>query len=270
VPTDDLGNESPPGDNPPEPTTPPTEVPAGLTAEDLSNAMQSAVATNNQEVMAMVQGLQGKLEELATAQNPPPGAPEVASELAERLLTDPEATIRDLQNKWGREELAPILGRSLEVDRDGRVDAQAARVDEKYGEGFFDANIRDRLVGPEGNLSAYPINQQADPSVINSAVNGVLGNMMMDSETGPMLEEAMAKTAKAKAERDVRQPTNLMGPGRAQVGATTKLSPEMLEAIDKFSEVLPEHIKINEATIKGSMNRENTLEAWQAAQKGSQ
>lgn len=272
MPIDDLGAEVPQGElaAPATPETPPGNASPALTAEDLKAVMEEAVSSNNQEVLQLVQGLQGKFEQMAAAQASP-AIPDDPDDFAGKLLADGKTTIREQMNEWGRDELAPILGRKFEIDRDERVAAQATRVDEKYGSGFFAEHIKPRLEGPQGNLAVYPINQQSDPTVINSAVNGIIGNMMMDNEVGPVLQEAMEKTAKAKAERDVRTPANMMGPGRVQGERSTKLSPEMLDAVEKFSAVVPSHIKLDEATIKGAINRPNTLEAWRAAHpKGAQ
>ena len=171
MPDDELGLEQQEPLTPsPEPTPaepqPPTEP--ALTQDQL----QAAMASGNQPVLEALQTLAATL----TAQQEP-GQPAVEpTELAERLLTDPKSVMREEMNEWGKENLAQPMSRSFEVDRDERIESRVSEIDTTYGDGFFDENIRPRLVGPQGNLNAWTINQQADPRIIDAAINAIIGN----------------------------------------------------------------------------------------------
>ena len=206
--------------------------------------------------------MQQLIQQQAQANTPDPTVE--PNELAERLLTDPKATLNQEINEWGKQNLAPMLSRELEVVREERIEAQGAKVNAKFGEGWFEENIAPRLTGEKGNLSAYPINQQADPAVIRGAIAAILGNMELDAEEGPKMDEAKAKAAKARHEREVASPPNMMGPGRSYPNRGTVLTPEMKEAMSKFKDV---GYSVSEADLKGAMTRENTLEAWVEAHK---
>ena len=256
MPTDDITVETPPEGNEPAAAPPGDSVPQGLTAEQIVATINEAAASQNQEVVGMVRELQGIIQQQAKAA---PAAPPDPNEFAEQLLSDGKTAIRGELNDWARSELAPIIGRSFEVDRDERIERAGTKVDELFGDGFFAENIQPRLVGEKGNLSAYPINQQGDPMVIRSAINAIIGNMTMDSESGPKVREAMDKTDKAKRERNVATPYNMMGPGRPRTERTNVLSPEMKEALGKFQHV---GVKVTEADVKAALTREPTLSAW--------
>lgn len=256
MPTDDITVETPPAGNESTETPPGDIVPQGLTAEQIVATINEAAASQNQEVVGMVRELQGIIQQQAKAA---PAAPPDPNEFAEQLLSDGKATIRSEMNDWARSELAPVLGRSLEVDRDERIERAGVKVDEKFGPGFFAEQIQPRLVGEQGNLAVYPINQQGDPTVIRGAISAIIGNMISDDELGPTVREAMDKTDKAKRERDVATPYNMMGPGRPRTERTNVLSPEMKEALGKFQDV---GVKVTEADLKVAMTREPTLSAW--------
>lgn len=232
------------------------DVAASMTAEQISSIIREAAGGSNAAVLDAVQNLQGLIQQQAQANAPAPVEP---VERAEAYLTDPDKLVDERVNEVLRSQLAPVLSRNLEVDRDERVETRAKEVDEQFGEGYFNEHIRPRLTGPDGNLAAYPINQQADPRVIDGAVRGIMGNMLMDPEQGPLVREAMDKAAKARQERDVRQPVNMMGPGRASGQRTNVLTPEFKDALAGFQDA---GVKISEQDLKDAMNKGRSLSDW--------
>ena len=257
-PQEPTGYEPAPPNRSSEPSEP-APTPTSLTADQI----QQAMAGGNQPVLEAINQLAAAM----TARQKPDEPAVEPSELAERLLTDPKAILREEMNAWGRENLAAPMSRSFEVDRDERIETRAAEIDTDWGDGFFDANIRLCLTGPEGNLSAWPINQQADPKVIDAAVNAILGNDFRDPDKRSAMQEALAKTAKAKQERDVANAPHMMGPGRPMRGRSDKLTPEHQEALAGFRNV---GVKLTEADIKAALTRENTLEAYRASKGATQ
>jgi hypothetical protein len=264
VPNDDLGLEAgtPPAGEPPvapaEPVTPAGEVQpnvAPLTAESVGEMIQQAQQTGNQPILEALQGVQTALAQQAT----PPVAPPDATELAERLLTDPKAVFKEEVTEILKEQLAGPLTSNFETQRDERVDTRAAKIDETFGTGFFNENIRDRLTGPQGTLAGWPINQQADPRIIDSAINGIMGNDFTDTEKGPKLVEALQKTARAHQERAVAQPPHVMGPGRPRMPLTNTLTPDEKYILEGFQKA---GIKVTEDEIKSAKARDNSLEAY--------
>lgn len=268
MPNEDLGIE------PVEPTSEPNDS-EGHSGEpqspsqrsvgpDLAHQVQDAIASGNQPVLEAIQQLGQALVAQRQAEQPSEPMPE-PSELAERLLTDPNTVIDSRIAEVLRAQLASPMARSFEVDRDERIETRAAEIDLEWGDGFFDDHIRDRLIGDKGNLRAWPINQQADPVVIDSAINAILGNDFRDSEKREIMKEALDKTAKARAEREVQQAPHMMGPGRSSYPRSDKLTPEhktMLEGFNKSG------IELTEKDIKEALTRENTLDAWMP--KGAQ
>ena len=260
MPDDNLDVETPP-ETPPEvsPESPPVE-PEGpnLTSDQL----QAALASGNQPVLDALNNLATTL----TAQQAPDVPVVEPSELAERLLTDPDGVLNEKVNAILKSQLAQPLTRTFEIDRDERIDSRAHEIDQDWGDGFFDANIRPRLTGADGNLGAWPINQQADPRVIDAAVNAILGNDFRDPEKRATLQDALAKTAKAKQEREVANAPHMMGPGRPMRTRPDKLSPDMVEALDGFNQA---GVNLTESNIKSALTRENTLEAYRATKGAS-
>ena len=254
----------------------------GLTADNLQSVIADAIATNNQPVVEAVQQLGQALGQMQQAQSHQTtgavgldgarglgGAGDDAAALAERLLTDPQAVLSEQMNLWARDNLAAPLGRSFEADRDERVEARAAEIDLEMGEGYFEANVRDRLTGAKGNLATFPLHEQANPKVIDAAISAILGNDFRDPERRATMTDALTKTAKAREERQVTAPPNMMGPGRSATPRSDKLTPDMTAALEGFKRA---GIPISEQGIKNALNRENTLEGWraqQAARKGA-
>ena len=254
----DPGQTPPVGEHP-APAEPPTATPAApaLTAESVAELIQRAGETQNQAMLEALRPVQQLLEQ-QRASTPPVSAPD-ASELAERLLTDPKSVMREEMNEWSKENLAGPFIRSFEVDRDERIESKAARIDETFGEGFFNEHVRDRLAGEKGVLSRWPINQQADPDIINSAISGIMGNDLVDTEKGPKVIEALQKTAKARQERNTQQAPHMMGPGRPRMGPTNVLSPDMKYALEGFQAA---GVKITEADLKAAQSRGNSIEDY--------
>jgi hypothetical protein len=180
-------------------------------------------------------------------------------ELAQQLLTDPNTVIDGRVAEVLKAQLAAPMSRSFEVDRDERIETRAAEIDLEWGDGFFDGNIRERLIGDKGNLRAWPINQQADPVVIDSAINAILGNDFRDSERREVMKEALDKVAKARAEREVQNAPHMMGPGRPNYQRSDKLTPEHKTLLEGFNNA---GIELTEKDIKEALTRENTLDAW--------
>jgi hypothetical protein len=263
VPDDNLeletGTSTPEGGltTPAEPTPGSSPATPTLTAESVAELISQASESQNRAMLEALRPVQQLLEQ-QQANTPAPVAPD-ANELAERLLTDPKATIREEMNEWSKENLAGPFVRSFEVDRDERIESKATRIDGTFGEGFFDEHIRDRLVGEKGVLSGWPINQQADPRIIDSAISGIMGNDLIDTEKGPKVVEALQKTAKARQERNTRQAPHMMGPGRPCMAPTNVLSPEMKYALEGFQQA---GIKITEADLKSAQSRGNSLEDY--------
>lgn len=257
-PDEDLDLEPTEPTEPAEPASPePTDpAPAG---PNLAAQVQQLVAEGNQPILQAIQQLGQVLVQQQQAQNPGEPAPE-PSELAEKLLTDPKSVITEEITETLRNQLAGPLARSFEVDRDERVEARAAEIDLEWGDGFFDERIRDRLIGEQGNLRAWPINQQADPRVIDSAINAILGNDFRDSETREEMKQALDKAAKARAEREVAMAPHMMGPGRPSYARTDKLTPDHKSLLEGFNKA---GIEMTEKDIKEALTRENTLDAWQ-------
>ena len=257
---DSLDTQDPPQSHqPPEddsPSTPP--VSPSLTAEQL----QAAIAGGNQQVLDALQNLASAM----SAQREPEQPPVEPSELAERLLTDPDTVLNERVDKRVQEvlksQVAPPMAAAMEADRDERIEARAAEIDLDWGDGFFDEHIRPRLVGPEGNLAAWSIDKQAHPKVIDAAINAILGNDFRDTERRAVLRKALADTEKAKQEREVRDAPHLMGPGRPMRGRPDKLTPDMQDALGAFNDV---GAGLTENDIKATLSRENTLEAYRAA-----
>jgi hypothetical protein len=237
------------------------QSPPGITAEQITDIGSQAQASGNQSILEAVQLLQQTLQQQQQDSAPPPPS---GDELAERLLTDPKGTLRAEITEGLREQLAGPLARSFEIDRDERIEARAAEIDENWGEGFFDERIRPRLTGETGSLSHWPINQQADPTVIDSAINALLGNDFRDIEKAAEMAERLQKVAKSKAERDVATPPNMMGPGRVARPRTDKLSPDMKYLLEGAQR---EGVNITEKEIRQALTRENTLSAYLASQK---
>jgi hypothetical protein len=208
------------------------------------------------EALQQVQQLLTQQAEAAKVAEPPKDP----NELAERLLTDPESVLKEKITEELRAQIAPMAVSDYEVQRDERIETRAAEIDETMGDGFFDREIRPRLTGDQGTLAAWPINQQMHPKVIDSAINGILGNDFRDPEKGAELVEAMQKTAKAKAERNVAQPPNMMGPGRVRQQRTDVLTPDMKHTLEGFQGI---GLNITEKDLKDAMNRPRTLSAWQ-------
>lgn len=270
MPTDDLdlegAQQSPPGGEPTQnaPAEPGVQQNAApsITPEQMAQMFQQASAQGNQPVLEALRTIQ----EALVNQSRPPEAPKDPSDLAERLLTDPEATIREQMDKWGRDNLARPLSRSLEVDRDERIETRAAEIDEEFGDGFFDKEIRPRLVGDKGVLSNWPINQQADPFIIDNAINGIMGNDFRDSEKRAVLHKALQETAKSK-ERDTMNAPHMMGPGRPRMRPTNALTPAMEYTLEGFQRA---GISVTKEQIKDALTRENTLSAWTKPAQGAQ
>jgi hypothetical protein len=209
--------------------------------------------------MVTLEALQ-QLQATLAAQQPTKDPAEATNELAERLLTDPKAVIREELNEWGRETIGPMAVRDYEVQRDERIETRASEIDEDWGDGFFDKEIRPRLTGDQGTLAAWPINQQMDPRVIDSAINGILGNDFRDPEKRAEMQEALTKTARAKAEREVQTPPNMMGPGRVRPAPSNVLTPALKDALEGFQRA---GVQITEKQIKDSLTRGRTLSDWQ-------
>lgn len=246
-----------------EPQAPPKATPESspsLTADQL----QSLVAGGNQQVLDAIQNLATAL----TQQQSPEKPPIEPSELAERLLTDPEGVLNERVtekvNEILRRDVAPPMAAAFEAHRDERIETRAAEIDLDWGEGFFDEHIRPRLTGPNGNLSAWSIDKQANPKVIDAAINAILGNDFRDTERRAILRKALADTEKAKQEREVANAPHLMGPGRPMRGRTDKLTPDMQEAVSAFKEV---GAPVTEADIKSYFTRENTLAGYRASKE---
>jgi hypothetical protein len=167
--------------------------------------------------------------------------------------------LSEKMTEWGRANIAPMAARDYEIQRDERIESRAAEIDEDWGDGFFDKEIRPRLLGEQGNLSNWPINQQMDPRVIDSAINGILGNDFRDPEKRVAMQEALSKTAKAKAERNVATPPNMMGPGRVHQPQSNVLTPDMKYTLEGMQTVRPD---LTEKQIKDALTRGRTLSDW--------
>jgi len=256
MPTDDISMEpaeAPEGtDVGSEPTEEPAAAPAQFTPEQIVEAVAQASASGNQEVLEAVRGLTQAMQASQEASRQPADP----NDDAEKLLTDPKAWYREQFAETARAELAPILARAMETDRDERIESRVVDVDEKFGEGFFDTQVRDRLTE---TLKTQPINRQADPAVIDASIRGIIGNLLMDSDEGPKLEEAMQKAAKARQERNVMTPPNMMGPGRVSQGRAQPITPAVRDMLGKFQEV---GIKMSENDLKDAMQRGDSLDDW--------
>ena len=138
APSDNVApGETPPGEVPsPEPA--PTVEPSApqFTAEELAGAMEKASESGNQQILEALQGMQQLIQQQAQATAPDPSVE--PNELAERLLTDPKATLHHEINEWGKQNLAPMISRDFEIAREERIEAQTAQIDEKFGEGWFE------------------------------------------------------------------------------------------------------------------------------------
>lgn len=268
-PDDNLGVDP---NNTAQPGSEPTQSEGGaagastapaMNADQLEQVFAEALATGNQPVLEAIQQLgQALAQSPARSQYPEGGAP-AESDLAERLLTDPDNVLNEKMNEWARNNLSVPLTGSFEADRDERIESRAAEIDLELGDGYFDENIRPRLDGPKGNLSAFPIHQQANPKVIDSAINAILGNDYRDPNKRVTMDEARAKVSKAKEERNVATPPNMMGPGRSATQRSDKLTPDLQEALAGFQKA---GVPITEKSLKNALNRENTLEGWRQQQ----
>jgi len=256
MPTDDISMEpaeAPEGtDVGSEPMEEPAAAPAQFTPEQIVEGVAQAIASGNQEVLEHMRSLTQSIQSQQEANR----APADTSDDFERLATDPKSWAREQWGEFAKSDLAPILSRSLEADRDERIESRVVDVDEKFGEGFFDTQVRDRLTE---TLKTQPINRQADPAVIDASIRGIIGNLLMDSDEGPKLEEAMQKAAKARQERNVMTPPNMMGPGRVSQGRAQTITPAVRDMLGKFQEV---GIKMSENDLKDAMQRGDSLDDW--------
>lgn len=259
MPTDDLDIEPTEPVAPPDPVAEPTTAPPPAEPSLTSDQLQQALASGNQQVLEAIQQLGTAL----AAQQEPGQPPVEPSELAERLLTDPKAVLTEEVTEVLKSQLAQPLARTFEIDRDERIDTRAAEIDLDWGDGFFDQHIRPRLTGAEGNLNAWSINQQADPRIIDAAINAILGNDFRDTEKREVLQKALNDTTKARQEREVASAPHMMGPGRPASARSDKLTPDMQTALAGFKDHVP---GLTESDIKSALTRENTLEAYRASQ----
>jgi hypothetical protein len=260
MPTDDLNVEGTPEQQPATPPaegTPPATPPATPSAEEVATQLANQVGEQNKPVLEALQTITQYLEKQATPETPPLEA----SELAEKLLTDPDTTLNTKIMEVLKQQLAPTMTRDYEIDRDERIDARAAEIDQEFGEGWFDTNVRSQIVGENGSLKAYPINQQADPNTIELAISNVMGVAFRDPEKRAEMNDAISKTRK---EREVRTPPNLMGPGRPMARPTNALTPEMKASLEGFQRA---GVKVSEKDILTAMSRGRSLEDWQQAEQ---
>lgn len=255
MPTDDLQlegtstpneSETPPGDADTPPVAPP------LTLDQVNEALNSQSGEQNKEVLTALGAIQGLLEKQANPETPPVEA----NELAEALLTDPKGTLATEFMAWAQQHLAAPMTRGYEIDRDERIQVRAREIDEEFGAGFFDENVRAQIVGEKGSLKTHPINQQADPDIIDKAINDTLGAKFRDPEQRAKMNDALTTTRK---EREVRQPPNLMGPGRSQPGREAKITPEMRETLEGFQRV---GVKMDEKDLRTAMSRGHSVDEW--------
>jgi hypothetical protein len=260
MPTDDLnveGTPEPQPATPPAEGTPPATPPATPSAEEVATQLANQVGEQNKPVLEALQTITQYLERQSQENTPPADA----SALTEALLTDTKGVLKSEILEVLRDQVGPPMTRSYEIDRDERIDARAAEIDQEFGEGWFDANVRSQIVGENGSLKAYPINQQADPNTIELAISNVMGVAFRDPEKRAEMNDAISKTRK---EREVRTPPNLMGPGRPMARPTNALTPEMKASLEGFQRA---GVKVSEKDIITAMNRGRSLEDWQQAEQ---
>lgn len=218
---------------------------------------QGPLAERLQEMQERVSGLEQT--PAGPAQSEERGA-EVA-DLATDLLTSPEATLNKFMNDWAKQNLGPALTRDYEVARDERVTAEGARFDQRFGEGAFDEWIRPALFGERdkpGSLSAFSINHQADPRVIQSCIAAAVGQINLDPERQAKWEEAQT-TVRKNRERDIGRPPGTLAPG-GPGSAPQRLSPELEEGI---AHLQAEGYDISKKSIMDAQRLGGSWESWQ-------
>lgn len=270
MPSDDLDLNEPteeptePGGNEPTDGAEPAAQPGGLTLDQIQGAVDKAVSAARGEQATELRALQDQLATITEALPKPAPATTAADadELATRLLTDTEGTLREQITKWAQENLGPALQRDFEVKRDERIASRRSQFDAQYGDGAFDQIVSPVVLGKDGakgTIHAYPTNQQADPMVIDACIKAAMGEVVMDSERFTDLQNRARKTEAAAREREVSTPPHMLAVGR-RPGVKPRLTQEVKDGLET---VRLAGVDISEKDLLDAMGRGGSIDDWE-------
>lgn len=198
----------------------------------------------------------------------PTASPEAeADRIIQSFTEDPGGTIDSRAEKAAErvltEKFGPQWQRVTLNLRDDLLDREAGSIDRRFGTGFFDEHVRDRLVSSDPNrpgaLERLNPVFQADKTTVRAIIHGILGEMM----SGDTADDVVKRMNDARREREVREAPNLMGPGvNGQPSNPDRISPEVAGQIQRMQD---EGIDFSESDFREARQRGKTLSGWLAA-----
>jgi len=234
-------------------------------------------------VVGAIRGIQSRLDGIEQQTAPQPAPAPTPSEVnaeadavIQQFTEDPGGTIDSraaaAAEKVILEKMGPGMTRDLQNRRELFLDRETSRVDGRFGDGFFEENIRPLLVTNDpnapGRLENLNVWLQADPEAIRGVIDGVVGQQFMGDTTHGDL---MDRVTKARTSRENAQPApNLMGPGIAATPAQLqegRLSPDHKAQVERIQE--SGFTDFSEDTIRTMKGAGKTLSGYLAATQGA-
>jgi len=220
----------------------------GALERALSRTVAPAFQALRQEVGTLKAAQEAAAAPTPASTRPDGGAPDDYT----HLIQDPRGFVNKIAVEGMAKQVGPAMQQLLTQTRDGLIRGEAREVDEAFGDGFFDKEIKDKL---DLALKEVPIENQANPNIINATVSAILG--MAYREPGKLAELG---TKRAKVDLERKAATSMLQNGRVVSRASgTKASPEESEFVARLSRggvdiSLGEYVKDRETP--------GTLSAW--------
>lgn len=210
LPVDPQNQQQPPANPPANPPTPDNSSAAEIAdlkaqVETLTNTL-----TNwGKEMQGYVQTVESRLPQ---EPNPnPPANPAGGNDDTNRILEDPKGFVNEQIQAGLKDTLGGYLAQDVQDKHTTLVNEHRQSIDAKYGEGFFDANLKAEM---DKVFEAQPPQARGQRATYEAVLNQVRGTPeMMEKMTTAAAETAKA-AEEAKVQNDQTMPPLLLGDGR--------------------------------------------------------